>query len=71
MPIKRKTKQTKKEKPKLKRTSRKITNKHKATVTIREDKNLPYKKGDYCFYLTKYNKVLFTISALQYPFCKD
>ena len=59
MPIKRKTKQTKKEKPKLKRTSRKITRKHKAAVTIREDKNVPYKKGDYCFYLNIYNKTLF------------
>ena len=59
MPVKRKTKQTKKEKPKLPRTSRKITKKQKASVTIREDKNAPYKKGDYCFYLTKYNKTLF------------
>ena len=59
MAIKRKTKQTKKEKPKLPRTSRKITKKQKASVTIREDKNEPYKKGDYCFYLTKYNKTLF------------
>ncbi len=59
MTIKRKTKQVKKEKPKLKRTSRKITRNQKASVTIREDKNLPYKQGDYCFYLDKYNKTLF------------
>ena len=59
MPIKRKTRQDKKEKPKLKRSSRKLTNKQKESVTIREDKNLPYKKGDYCFYLDKYNKTLF------------
>ena len=59
MAIKRKTKQTKKEKPKIPRTSRKITKQQKASVTIREDKNAPYKKGDYCFYLTKYNKTLF------------
>ncbi len=56
MAIKRKTKQTKKEKPKIERTSRKITRKHKEKVSLREDKSLPYKKGDYCFYLARDNK---------------
>jgi hypothetical protein len=59
MTVKRKTTRTKKEKPKIKRVSTKITKKQKASVTVREDKNLPYKKGDYCFYLNRYNKTLF------------
>jgi predicted ribosome-associated RNA-binding protein Tma20 len=57
--VKRKTKQTKKEKPKIARTSRKITKQHKDKVTLREDKSVPYAKGDYCFYLAKDNKPRF------------
>lgn len=56
MTIKRKTKRTKKEKPKIPRASRKITKKQKEKTVQREDKSLPYKKGDYCFYLGNDNK---------------
>lgn len=59
MTVKRKTKQTKKEKPKIPRTSRKITKQHKTTATIRENHDIPYKPGDLCFYLTRNNKVYF------------
>jgi len=59
MPVKRKTKQIKKEKPKITKASTKITKKHKASVTVREDKDVPYKKGDFCFYLTRNNKIHF------------
>ena len=59
MAVKRKTKQTKKEKPKIPRTSRKITKQHKAAATIRPNETIPYKSGDYCFYLTRNNKVHF------------
>jgi len=57
--VKRKTRQTKKEKPKIPRTSRKITKQHKAAATVRQDSDIPYKSGDYCFYLTRNNKVHF------------
>jgi len=59
LPVTRKTKQTKKEKPKITKTSTKITKKHKDSVTVREDKDVPYKKGDFCFYLTRNNKIHF------------
>jgi len=59
MAVKRKTKQTKKEKPKIPRTSRKITSQHKAAATVRHDHDVPYKPGDLCFYLTRNNKVHF------------
>ena len=51
MAVKRKTKQTKKEKPKIPRTSRKITSQHKAAATVRHDHDVPYKPGDLCFYI--------------------
>jgi len=54
--IKRKLKQTKKEKSKIARTSRKITKQHKDKAAIRENKSDPYKPNDCCFYLTKNNK---------------
>lgn len=59
MPIKRKTKEIKKEKPKIERTSLKITRQQKEAATIRENNSLPYKKGDFCFYLEKDNKPRF------------
>jgi predicted ribosome-associated RNA-binding protein Tma20 len=59
LPIKRKTKQTKKVKPKIARTSRKITKQHKDKISSRENKGAPYKPDDYCFYLTSNNKAHF------------
>ena len=56
MAVKRKLKQTKKEKPKIARTSRKITKNHKDRAAVRENKSDPYKPKDCCFYLTKNNK---------------
>ena len=41
MAVKRKIKQTKKEKPKIARTSRKITKQHKDKATVRENKSDP------------------------------
>ena len=68
MAVKRKTKQTKKEKPKIPRTSRKITKQHKTTATIREDHDIPYKTGDLCFYLTRNNKVYFAEDLFDFRY---
>lgn len=59
MAVKRKTKQIKKEKPKIEKISKKITKKHKDKASVRENKSDAYSPGDCCFYLTRSNKAQF------------
>ena len=59
MAVKRKTTRTKKEKPKIKRPSRKITKNQSDSVTKRVNKSDPFKKGDFCYYIDVNNKIRF------------
>ena len=59
MPVKRKTTRTKKEKPKIKKASTKITKAQSDKVGKRGNESEPFKAGDFCYYLDANNKIRF------------
>tara|TARA_B100000524_G_scaffold305648_1_gene180872 strand:- start:29 stop:352 length:324 start_codon:yes stop_codon:yes gene_type:complete len=59
MAVKRKTGPTKKVKPKIKRTSTKITKNQSDKVEKRVNKSDPFKPGDFCYYIDANNKIRF------------